>query len=55
MKNQEEEGDHIEILEMDELYTYIKKKRIKHGIWTAVDSDRFKTVAPKVGNTLSWR
>ena len=30
VKNREEEDGHIEILEMDELYTYIKKKRIKH-------------------------
>jgi transposase-like protein len=30
VKNREEEGGHIEVLEMDELYTYIKKKRIEH-------------------------
>jgi hypothetical protein len=55
-----EEAQDIEILEMDELFTFIKKTRRnkKAGewknphtrIWTAVDRNSFKTIAFKIGN-----
>lgn len=52
--------NHIEILEMDELYIFIKKPRRNAKtwefsnpytrIWTAVDRNRFKNITLKIGN-----
>jgi len=61
VKDKKERIDSIEILEMDELYTYVKKKpkkdpktgKFSHPytrIWTAVDRNRNETITFKIGD-----
>jgi transposase-like protein/IS1 family transposase len=61
VRTRQEQQEEIEILEMDELFTFVKKslERTKQAetfshpytrIWTAVDRNRFKTVAFKIGD-----
>ena len=39
----------VEILEMDELYTYVKKKERKTRIWTAVNRKKMRITAFEIG------
>ena len=47
------EKKRIEIIELDELYTYVKKKKINKGFTTAVDRNRGKIIDFEIGNGSS--